>query len=175
MRYHVTLGDLTLRVERTAAGIRIDGRELAFEADPLGPDGVLLRFGARSDRVSGQRVEGGWRIRIGGREVVVQVEDERARAIREITGDQSTDRTTDLRAPMPGRVIKVLAEPGQTVGAGDGLIVVEAMKMENELRAEASGTIASVEVSDEGATGPLSPPRHRGRAGPTHVCRAHPA
>lgn len=147
MRYYVTIGDLTFRVERTAAGIRIDGRELAFEPDPLGSDGVLLRFGTRSDRVSGQRVKGGWRIRIGGREVVVQIQDERTRAIRDITGDHRPDRRTDLKAPMPGRVIKILVEAGQTVGAGDKLIVVEAMKMENELRAEASGTIASVEVS----------------------------
>ena len=50
----------------------------------------------------------------------------------------------ELRAPMPGLVVRVLVEPGQRVSPGDGLIVVEAMKMENELRADAAATVETV-------------------------------
>ena len=72
--------------------------------------------------------------------------NERARAIRELTGHDGQSGTSDLRAPMPGLVVKVLVEDGQEVQAGDGLVIVEAMKMENELRAEGDGVVASVRV-----------------------------
>jgi len=51
-------------------------------------------------------------------------------------------------APMPGRVVKVLVAPGDAVVARQGLVVVEAMKMENELRAPRAGTVADVRVRE---------------------------
>ena len=51
-------------------------------------------------------------------------------------------------APMPGRIVKVLVKPGDAVVANQGLVVVEAMKMENELRATKNGTVASVQVTE---------------------------
>jgi biotin carboxyl carrier protein len=51
-------------------------------------------------------------------------------------------------APMPGRIVKVLVEPGEAVAAGQGLVVVEAMKMENELRAPRAGTVSDVRVRE---------------------------
>ena len=52
-----------------------------------------------------------------------------------------------IKSPMPGRIVKVLVEVGQTVSAGQGIVIVEAMKMENELRAEADGIVDVIEVS----------------------------
>ncbi len=54
-------------------------------------------------------------------------------------------------APMPGKVVKVLVGPGDRVAAGQGVVVVEAMKMENELRAPKAGSVARIDVS-EGAS-----------------------
>ncbi len=51
-----------------------------------------------------------------------------------------------LVAPMPGLVVRVTVQPGDVVAAGQGLVVMEAMKMENELRAPAAGTVKSVRV-----------------------------
>jgi biotin carboxyl carrier protein len=51
-------------------------------------------------------------------------------------------------APMPGRIVKVLVKAGDRVARGQGLVVVEAMKMENELRAPREGTVAAVRVSE---------------------------
>jgi biotin carboxyl carrier protein len=51
-------------------------------------------------------------------------------------------------APMPGRIVKVLVKAGDRVAGGQGLVVVEAMKMENELRATGNGTVASVQVTE---------------------------
>jgi len=53
-----------------------------------------------------------------------------------------------LVAPMPGRVVRVLAEPGQQVAAGDGLVIMEAMKMENELRSPRAGRVAEVHARE---------------------------
>jgi biotin carboxyl carrier protein len=63
----------------------------------------------------------------------------------------SGDGPVEVRAQMPGKVIKVLVEPGAAVEAGQGLVVVEAMKMQNEMKAPKSGMVARVHVR-EGAT-----------------------
>jgi biotin carboxyl carrier protein len=65
---------------------------------------------------------------------------------RSIGGGKSSASGT-IRAPMPGRVVKVLVEPGVTVAKGTGLIVVEAMKMENELSSSVPGVVERVFVS----------------------------
>ena len=58
---------------------------------------------------------------------------------------------TSVNAPMPGNILDVKVKPGDTVKAGDVLLVLEAMKMENEIRAPAAGTVAAVNVA-KGAT-----------------------
>jgi len=63
----------------------------------------------------------------------------------------SGDGPIEVRAQMPGKVIKVLVEPGTSVEAGQGLVVVEAMKMQNEMKAPKSGKVARV-LAREGAT-----------------------
>ena len=59
-----------------------------------------------------------------------------------------------LKAPMPGKVVLVEVEVGQVVAAGDGLIVLEAMKMENEFRAAAPGTVVEIRVEAGQAVNP---------------------
>ena len=52
-----------------------------------------------------------------------------------------------IKSPMPGRIVKVLVEVGQAVSAGDGVVIVEAMKMENELRADTNGIVDTIHVA----------------------------
>lgn len=66
-------------------------------------------------------------------------------------GEDAQDR--EVRAPMPGLVLAVMVEPGQEVKVGDGLVVLEAMKMENELRAGADGIVKRVTVTVGDAVG----------------------
>ena len=152
MKYHATVGG-----EERVVRLTGDGLVLGEGADPVEaelarlPDGrtVHLRLGNRALTFHATRVEGGWALERGGRRIVVAVEDERTRAIREIAGVPAPgagDR--DVRAPMPGLVVRVLVEPGQEVEAGAPLLVVEAMKMENEVRAQSAGTVAAVEVEE---------------------------
>lgn len=147
MKYYATLDGESFELERRDGSVVIDGRELPFELAPLGPGEGHARMGTRGFHVHARPIEGGWRVRIDGRELDIAIEDARARYIRELTGAGGGEESRDLRAPMPGLVVKVLVEPGQVVAAGEALVVVEAMKMENELRSEADGTVSVVEVT----------------------------
>jgi biotin carboxyl carrier protein len=106
----------------------LDGRPLTLSVEPLG--------------------RGRWALAPGGERMEVEVLDERTRHIRSLTGSGDQRRAAAvLKAPMPGLVVRVHAKPGDEVTAGAGLIVLEAMKMENELKAAASGVVKSVRVA----------------------------
>ncbi|CAN5886112.1 acetyl-CoA carboxylase biotin carboxyl carrier protein subunit [soil metagenome] len=75
----------------------------------------------------------------------VEALDERTRAIRELSGaGKEASGPAPLVAPMPGMIVRVAVQVGDTVEPGQGLVVMEAMKMENELRATSAGTVKSV-------------------------------
>jgi biotin carboxyl carrier protein len=106
---------------------------------------------ARSYEVAfAQSAEGGLIVHIDG--VAVEVSINRMRR----TGATAASRTADegpqrVTAPMPGKIVKLLVKPGDKVQPRQGVVVVEAMKMENELRARAAGTVRELRVS-EGAS-----------------------
>jgi biotin carboxyl carrier protein len=83
-------------------------------------------------------------VSVNGRAFRVDVFDPRELRGRRSAADSSGPQA--IAAPMPGRVIRVLVEPGQEVAAGEGLIVVEAMKMQNEMKAPCAGRVVSVKT-----------------------------
>lgn len=96
-----------------------------------------------SPTVTGERM-----VFLRGHDIPVIVEDYALAQMRKVAGISSAD-TTELhfKAPMPGLVVQIRVEPGQQVNAGDPLVVIEAMKMENVLKARASGKVRAVAVS----------------------------
>lgn len=85
----------------------------------------------------------------GGEPLKVQIQDARALALEGGSGGAAGGQSAgELRASMPGKVVKVLCKPGDAIKAGQGLLVIEAMKMENELRAAAAGKITEVLVRE---------------------------
>jgi biotin carboxyl carrier protein len=88
-------------------------------------------------------------VEIAGRTLNVEVRDPRERT-RKGAGAGAAGRQ-NIVAPMPGKVIRVLVAAGAVVEAGQGLIVVEAMKMQNEMKAPKAGTVVQVNAA-EGAT-----------------------
>ncbi len=151
MRYYVTLGSRTCEVDLRGALPVVDGRAVHAEMQRVAgtPLHHLLADGQSFPlvlRPAGGR--GQWDVYFDGRHYTVEVLDERTRAIREMTGRSSTARgPRPVRAPMPGLVVRIEVEAGQTVRAGQGVVIVEAMKMENELKAETSGIVSRVLVS----------------------------
>jgi biotin carboxyl carrier protein len=87
-------------------------------------------------------------VTIGSRHFNIEVHDPRRRRTAGSMADHKGPQ--EILAPMPGKIVKVLAERGQEVAQGAGLLVIEAMKMQNELRAPRAGRIAEIYV-EEGA------------------------
>lgn len=92
---------------------------------------------------------GAGEVSVNGRVFHVEVFD--PRSLRGRRGPAESSGPQAVVAPMPGRVIRVLVEAGQEVAAGEGLIVVEAMKMQNEMKSPRAGRVAAVKTA-EGAT-----------------------
>jgi pyruvate carboxylase subunit B len=88
-----------------------------------------------------------WALGAAGERVEIDVQDDRSKQIEALTG-QSKRATTGgiVKAPMPGLVVRVEVSAGQEVEAGAGLVVVEAMKMENELRAPQRAVVQQIHV-----------------------------
>jgi biotin carboxyl carrier protein len=82
-----------------------------------------------------------------GHRSYVRVESERMRSAEQAKKTSVTGGDKLIKSPMPGRVVKVLVAKGDTVEVGQGLLVLEAMKMENEVRARIAGAVAEVHVA----------------------------
>jgi acetyl/propionyl-CoA carboxylase alpha subunit len=100
---------------------------------------VVVRRGAQ---------RGDYTLWVDGYRFDVEALDERTSAIRELSNlSAAAAGPAPLVAPMPGLIVRVNVKAGDKVGQGQGLVVMEAMKMENELRAQAAGTVKSVNVT----------------------------
>ena len=126
--------------------VAVDGRRLEVDWREVGGPFASLLIEGRSHRVGLEPRPGGYRVLIGSDELAVELlETTRLDAGAARRGPAGPAR---LLAPMPGRIVRVLAEPGQEVAAGQGLVVMEAMKMENELRAPRAGRVAEVRARE---------------------------
>jgi biotin carboxyl carrier protein len=150
MKYFVRIGEDEHEVEldgdRIVAGDEtLHGYVTEIEGTPV----RMVTLGNEVHRVvvrRGQR-RGELTLWIGGHRFQLDALDARARTIRALSKHASTaSGPAPLVAPMPGLIIRVLAAAGDQVSAGQGLIVMEAMKMENELRASSAGIVKQVHV-----------------------------
>ena len=151
MKYYVRLGARTVEVELLGGSVRVDGE--VFEAHLAGVPGTPLHhllLGGDSWTLAAQALEGmgQWALGVVGERVEVEAVDERTRAIRALTGKKGGGGSGGVvRAPMPGLVVRVTVAEGERVAAGAGLVVVEAMKMENALKAAHAGVVRKVHVA----------------------------
>ena len=129
-----------------AGGAKQDARLTEVEGTPV----WLLTVGDEVHRLIIKRGEsrGSYTITVGGFRYDVEAVDERTRVIRDLSGvSAAAAGPAPLKAPMPGLIVRINVEAGAEVQAGQGLVVMEAMKMENELRATAAGKVKRVVVS----------------------------
>lgn len=150
MRYYVTIGDRTFEVELAGGEPQIDGESVSAELVTL--PGTPIRHLLVDGRSYGLVAQSGsargeWELHLNGHRLDAEVVDERTRTIREMTGEGAGPQgPRPVRAPMPGLIVRVDAEAGQSIEAGQGVVIIEAMKMENELKADADGVVARVLV-----------------------------
>lgn len=128
---------------------QVDGRPILADIRPIAPgvvsillpqpDGTTRSFRCIADAGADAAVL------IDGRRIPYQVAD--PRSLRAVTSSAADSGPRPLKAPMPGRIVRVLVAVGDVVAAGQGCIVIEAMKMQNELKAAKSGTVARLSAT----------------------------
>jgi pyruvate carboxylase subunit B len=148
VKYIVTVDGERMTVDLDGSSARVDGEPLTARLSDV--EGTPVRVIAVDDHVyrlvvrrRGHRGE--YTIWVDGFTFDVEALDERTRTIRDLSAaSEQQSGPAPLVAPMPGLIVRVGVAPGDTVHAGQGIVVMEAMKMENELRAPGDGRVKAV-------------------------------
>jgi biotin carboxyl carrier protein len=156
MRFIVRLDGIekVVNVTRDGSSYRVDmdGRLLSVDARNFGDkDAFSLLIDNKSYLVEAAPVKperGEYFARVMGRHYDVDVLDELMVAVRDAETARQHTGAYILRAPMPGLVVQVRVEPGARVAAGEPVVVMEAMKMRNELASDVAGVVTSVSVTE---------------------------
>lgn len=136
------------------------GPPYSIDGKPIEADWTEIRPGQYSILIGGQSYEArvtpapdnppgqpeSWVVAIAEYDFHILIRDPRARRFDGQTA--AHDGPLDVLAPMPGKIVRVLVAPGQEVAQDQGLVVIEAMKMQNELRAPRAGSITQVHVKE---------------------------
>lgn len=152
MSWDVTLGETNARVEveDTDDGwvVTIDGERIPVHASF--PQAGVLRMvlDGRSHSIDVRPTAHGQEVTLGGVNYDVHVIDERDKALLALTGGLAGAGAGEvISTSMPGKVVALLVEEGEAVAAGQGVVVIEAMKMENELKASHGGVVERIPVA----------------------------
>ena len=152
MRYEVQLASSSkekshvIELERDASGWRVtlDSRPVAVDAVEIAPNTISILLEGQSFEISvTPSPEGKLKLQTGTREFTAEIIDSRAWSGRRHANVEAEGRQ-QIVAPMPGKVVRLLVKAGDHVEAGQGLVVVEAMKMQNEIRSPKSGTVERI-------------------------------
>ena len=148
MTYGVTIDGKRYRVElkrgEPGYACRVDGREVALESVSAEREVLWLLIGGYSYEARRQtQSNGAMQVVIRGRPYAAEVRDPRAFRGRRAAADAGAGPVR-LLAPMPGKVVRVLKAEGAAVEAGEGVLVVEAMKMQNEIRSPKKGVVRKI-------------------------------
>jgi biotin carboxyl carrier protein len=163
----ITVGRRTRTVDVSRNGDRflvsLDGRRHEVDVNVINGVWSML-FGPASNVAAGvsrptnsyevafsQCGDGALTVHVDGVPVEVSINRMRRAGATAASSDPGDGGPQQVTAPMPGKIVKLLVKPGDTVQPRQGLVVVEAMKMENELRARAAGTVTEVRAT-EGAS-----------------------
>lgn len=139
----------SVQIRRTANRLEfsLDGKGIAADVVAVEPGAYSLLLAGEAFEVRIEPTAGGARLHIDGREYVAQFLDPRQWR-RGGGGAAGAEGRQNVIAAMPGKVVRVLVAPGNTVVAGQGLLVVEAMKMQNEIKSPKEGTVERINVAE---------------------------
>jgi biotin carboxyl carrier protein len=152
MKLNIELGGKTRAVELSRPNdgqlrCAIDGRELAANTVEIAPGVFSILLGRDVFEVRVEAAAGNLRVQIGGKEYVAVAHDPRRWRRAGGAAIESRGRQPVV-APMPGKVVRVLVAAGEAIEAGQGIAVVEAMKMQNEVRSPKSGSVERLFVAE---------------------------
>jgi len=141
-----------IEIPREAAGPKVDvvldGKNALWEVSPMPGGGYsLVGPDSRHAEATVHRLpDGRLRVHVGGDVFEFEFLDELTARAQQAAGAKGKRKSSDVKAAIPGRVLRILVKPGDVVTAKQPLLVLEAMKMENDVRSTRDGTIRSVEV-----------------------------
>ncbi len=146
MTYEIAIDGSTYRLELSQLegrwSCRVNGREVEVDAVLARPNVLSLRLGNKAYEVKCERVGHDTHLWVGSQRFAAEVRDPRSLRSRTRLGDDQGPKK--LTAPMPGKVVRILVSPGNEVEAGAGVVVVEAMKMQNEVKSPKKGTVQKI-------------------------------
>jgi len=152
MKLHAAIADresdVDIRIDGGTVRAELNGRIYQLDLNRIGHNHLLLKsegqiFECRVDGrpESGSQVE----VTVGSTRYSITLTDpKRLRSAN--AGDKHAGGAVRILAPMPGKVVRVLVEAGAQVAAGEGIVVVEAMKMQNEMKSPRAGTVTGLNV-----------------------------
>ncbi len=158
MKYSAQFGEgketraRAIEIPREAAGPKVDvvldGKNALWEVSPMPGGGYsLVGPDSRHAEATVHRLpDGRLRVHVGGDVFEFEFLDELTARAQQAAGAKGKRKSSDVKAAIPGRVLRILVKPGDVVTAKQPLLVLEAMKMENDVRSTRDGTIRSVEV-----------------------------
>jgi biotin carboxyl carrier protein len=151
MAFIAKLGEQTYTVEIEEIGkglyrIAVDGNEFLVDGKKTGRTNYSLIVDNRSFEIEVDNAEDEYRVLVDGRNYHVNLVDERRVRVGGAQSELQLQGRQKVSVPMPGKVIAVLVSAGDVVEKGQGLVIVEAMKMENEVRSPVAGEIKEIKV-----------------------------
>ena len=152
MKYIVEIRGKRIEVVVDGESVSVNGGpgEIAHLSEIEETPVRLVTVGSAVHRVTARRdgARGSYVLRIDGRRYAVEALDERTRAIRDLSAAAAGPAGPQpVKAPMPGLIVRIDVKPGDHVQAGQGVAAMEAMKMENELRAPGAGRVKAVHAT----------------------------
>jgi biotin carboxyl carrier protein len=154
MKYTVVVAGerVDLEIDLNDAGqivAQVDGRAYSLEAKTVEPGVYWFNWDNRSVELSVTPAGEAYTVSVDGLRYPAEILDARA-ALRK-AAQQGHDGVVELRAPMPGKIVKILLQPGTEVSANEGVLVMEAMKMQNEVKSPKSGIVKRIAVQENAA------------------------
>jgi biotin carboxyl carrier protein len=151
MAFIAKLGDqsYTLEIEEIGKSlyrVSVDGNEFLVDGKKTGRTNYSLIVDNRSFEIEVDHAEDEYRVLVDGRNYHVNVVDERRVRVGGAQSEIQLQGRQKVSVPMPGKVIAVLVSEGDSIEKGQGLVIVEAMKMENEVRSPIAGEVKEIKV-----------------------------
>src|ERR1700684_115937 len=153
MLYDVTIDGKKYRLDLNRAdgrwSCRLDGREIEVDAVLVRADVLSLRIGNYAHEIKSERVANDLHLWVGSTRFAAEVRDPRSLRGRTRAADDQGPKK--IVAPMPGKVVRLLLREGDDVELGAAVAVVEAMKMQNEIKSPKKGTVQKILVTEGAA------------------------
>ena len=156
MRYYATAGTKQIIAEIEGGEnhryvVTIDGQRYEIDWAPIRPGAASMMIGERSLSLHHEEEGDEISVYLRSQPFLVDVASEQRFRLRRLTSKFEIEGRQVVAAPMPGKVVRVMVALGDEVSEGQGLVVVEAMKMENELKSPKSGKVVALQAQEGSA------------------------